>query len=201
MICDFNDIHALNLIKPDMECVSLNKLNIIEIVEFPKYIKALRFRDCIINDCGKLRLPSNLLNLRIIDRIPRLDGLILPNLLRDLYISSTTLSDVSLLHFPPTLEHLNLSYNCIDDVSMLNLPNSLKHLDLGNNRIKYVKQLKLPELLEILYLESNIICDFPTLPSNLTELYLSHNKIQDVSLLKLPKTLNLHLVESLKLLT
>ncbi len=103
--------------------------------------------------------------------------------LRELYLTSNPLSDISSLSGLTNLTMLLLSDNQIADISPLSGLTNLMWLYLFNNQISDISPLSGMTNLMNLYLGSNEISDVEPLSgmTNMTELYLDDNQIIDIS--------------------
>ena len=155
---------------------------------FNEKLKSLKTETDSIRKLDKETIKS-ILNLKELylqsNEIP--DISLLSNLtnLTSLSLPNNNIPDIGLLSNSTDLEWLNLDINKISDISaLLNLAN-LTTLNLGNNKISDISALLNLTNLTGLNLQRNEISDISALSdlTSLTELYLGYNKIPDISIL------------------
>lgn len=158
------------------------------------YLEAFIARGCgldNLSDGGQATL-RNAVNLSMIDltdnHFTSLDSVFAPGIrygkLREVYLASNRLTNISALQRAPLLGYLSLADNGLttEGISVIADFPALSYLSLANNRIDSVAPLKNLSSLQELRLHNNQLSNVDDLRRlvNLEILYLGHNSIRDI---------------------
>lgn len=101
-----------------------------------------------IKSLANLKFPPFLEEVIVVNcKLTTIDGVVLPKLLRTLYLNDNNISSLRKVTFPD-LKFLNISMNMLPSMSKVNLPSTLETLSAKGQPIKHWSTTNLPRALE-----------------------------------------------------